>query len=66
MPDECCKKQQIEIYATKLQRDLHSSHGPTCRVQTYFLYKLDQYDHNDHINYKSVGDSYYCNIGIYA
>ena len=50
---------------------MHGCHGPACPVQTdYFIEPLpldmtmwmDKI--NDHIDYNSMGDSYYCNIGI--
>ena len=64
------------IYATKpsnVQRGcLHGCHGPACLVKTYFFKPLpsdmmmwmDKI--HDHIDYTLMGDSYYCNIGVYA
>jgi hypothetical protein len=48
-------------------------HDPACLVLTYFSVEplpsdmmmwMDKI--NDHIDYNSMSDSYYCSIGIYA
>ena len=63
------------IYATKLsnvQHDLHGCHGPACLVQTFFVEPLPSDMMiwicliNDHIDYNSMSDSYYCNVSVDA
>ena len=69
---DCIQK----INATKLnnvQPDLHGCHGLACVVQTYFFVEPLPSDMtiwmdliNVHIDYNSMGDSYYCNFGVHA